>query len=128
MKTFLAFILLIGYASVCAAEEPKTELPSISSADMDKEIIQHKGFVVLKITATWCPPCKALAPKLIELSKECSNIKFLQMDSDKNFKFVTELKVEALPTLILYKDGKELSRLRGNQDKADIIKWLNKYP
>jgi thioredoxin 1 len=123
MKTFALMFALVVSSLACLAAEG--ELQSISTAEMDKEINQQKGLVVLKITAIWCPPCKLMQPKLIELSKERSNVKFLQMDADANKIKIKELAVEALPTLILYKDGKEIGRLRGNKEKKEIAEWLD---
>lgn len=72
------------------------------------------GPVVVDFFATWCGPCKAIAPKIGELSETYSNVRFLQVDVDKQQQIARDLGVTAMPTFILFKNGKELTdRIRG---------------
>lgn len=62
--------------------------------------------MVVDFFATWCGPCKAVAPVVGKLSETYTNVKFLQVDVDKVGSVAQELQVRAMPTFVLFKDGK----------------------
>ena len=58
--------------------------------------------------ATWCGPCKAIAPKVAQLSETYSQAKFYQFDVDKLPELAAELGIRAMPSFLFFKDGKRL--------------------
>lgn len=72
--------------------------------------LTSSGPVVVDFFATWCGPCKAIAPTVGKLSETYSNVKFLQVDVDKLGSVAQELQVRAMPTFVLFKDGKPLEK------------------
>ncbi|RJE26979.1 Thioredoxin [Aspergillus sclerotialis] len=68
--------------------------------------LTSSGPVVVDFFATWCGPCKAVAPVVGKLSETYTNVKFLQVDVDKVGSVAQELQVRAMPTFVLFKDGK----------------------
>ncbi len=77
---------------------------------------------ILYFTASWCGPCKALAPTVQQLQSEGLNIQ--KVDIDNNQALSTQYSVRSVPTLIkIDQNGNEISRLVGNQT-ADAIKSL----
>ncbi len=76
------------------------------SLDQYNKIIKDNKVVLVDFTATWCGPCKILAPSLHELETEMSG-KFvlLKVDVDRDKPVATEMNIAAMPTLVLYKDG-----------------------
>ena len=77
---------------------------------------------ILYFTASWCGPCKALAPTVQQLQSEGLNIQ--KVDIDNNQALSTQYSVRSVPTLIkIDQSGNEISRLVGNQT-ADAIKSL----
>ncbi len=80
------------------------------------------------IWATWCCPCKVIAPIIEEISNEYyGKVSIGKIDSDANRDFVMEMGVRSIPTLILYKKGVEVERTKGTLTKGDITQMLDKH-
>lgn len=85
-----------------------------------KEFIQN-GNVAIDFWATWCGPCKMLGPIFEEISEELKNINFAKADMDEVGEEAMSLGVRGVPTIILFKDGEEITRIVGAQPK-DALK------
>ena len=85
-----------------------------------KQILESNPQKVLCLyfTATWCGPCKAISPEVDKLNTAYNdNVLFIKVDVD-NFEDLTEeCGVSAMPTFVLYKEGKEIDRLQGADKK-----------
>ncbi|KAJ5104763.1 thioredoxin-like protein [Penicillium alfredii] len=91
--------------------------------NVDNEVIfkalTSSGPVVIDFYATWCGPCKAVAPKVGEFSDKYENVRFIQIDVDKLGSVAQQLGVTAMPTFVFFKDGQEFGqRVRGANLKA----------
>lgn len=85
-------------------------------------IIQSEIPVLIDFYADWCGPCKMLAPILKEVKKELENsIKIIKIDVDKNQPLAAKYQVRGVPTMILFKNGKQLWRQSGLPQKKDIL-------
>jgi len=73
----------------------------------------ESGLVVVKFGAAWCGPCKKLEPQLEKMEKEFTNIEFISVDIDNISSLAKQYQVRSLPTLILFKNGKEIKRVPG---------------
>jgi thioredoxin 1 len=81
--------------------------------------------VVKKFSATYCGPCRALAPVMNEIKSQFSGVKFEEYDVD-NFPHVAEkCRVSSVPTVIIEKDGLELERFTGLSSKMAYINAIN---
>jgi len=86
--------------------------------------------LLLDIYATWCGPCKLLAPQLVEASIDLGeNVRVAKLDSDKFQECTSRLKIVSFPTLIVFdgKTGNELERVEGALMKDDLIKLGRKH-
>ena len=80
---------------------------------------------VKKFSASWCGPCRALAPVMNEIRSQFSGVKFEEYDID-NFPQVAEkYRVSSVPTVIIEKDGLELERFTGISSKNTYINAIN---
>jgi len=80
-----------------------------------------KGMTLVDFYADWCGPCRMLTPVLEELAKDLEGkAKIAKIDIDKAQKTASSFQVTSIPTLILFKDGKEVGRLVGLRDKDTI--------
>ena len=71
------------------------------------------GFFAVKFGAKWCQPCKQVDVQLEKLEKEFENVKFLSLDIDNIPKLAQKYQVKSLPTIILFKNGREVKRIVG---------------
>ncbi|KAE8377111.1 thioredoxin-like protein [Aspergillus bertholletiae] len=91
------------------ASDPAATMPHGKVVEVDNPVIfkalTSSGPVVVDFFATWCGPCKAVAPVVGKLSETYSNVRFVQVDVDKNRQVAQEMNVRAMPTFIVFKDG-----------------------
>lgn len=82
---------------------------------------------VKRYTATWCGPCKQLAPVFEELKNEITEVTFETIDVDQNREAAIEQGIVSVPTVILEKDGQQLYRFSGVLPKTVIAGVIKKY-
>ncbi len=92
-----------------------------------QKVVNKDGLVLVDFFATWCGPCKMLAPVLEELSSEDKETSFVKLDIDEYRKQAIDAGIKAVPTLVLFKDGKEVARVSGYQPKDKLITWLSEH-
>ncbi|GAA4884380.1 thioredoxin [Flaviramulus aquimarinus] len=91
-------------------------------------IINSATPVLIDFYADWCGPCKMLAPILIEVKKELEDsIKIIKIDVDKNQPLAAKYQVRGVPTMILYKNGKQVWRQSGVLQKNEILNVIKPY-
>lgn len=91
-------------------------------------IINSNEIVLIDFFAEWCGPCKVLAPILKDVKKELSDsIKIIKIDVDKNQVLAAKYQVRGVPTMMLFKNGKQLWRQSGVLQKNDIINVIKQH-
>ena len=80
--------------------------------------------VLIDFWATWCGPCRMIAPMVEEIAEEREDILVGKVDVDSEPELAKRFGIVSIPTLILVKDGKETARVMGYRPKADILKKL----
>lgn len=83
-----------------------------------------KGTVVIDFYATWCGPCKMLAPELERLSNDNKDITICKVDVDNHTELARKYGVMTIPTLVLYKDGNLIKKSSGYMPQSDIEEWI----
>ena len=103
-----------------------TEPISIQDSDFDKTVLQSELPVLVDFWATWCGPCRMVAPVVEELAKEYDGqITFAKLDVDQNPKTASRYSVMSIPTLIIFKDGEPVSHVVGFRPKDQLKKNLD---
>lgn len=89
------------------------------------EILESHPTVLIDFFATWCGPCKTLGPILEQVKDEMGDtVKIIKIDVDKNQPLAAKYQVRGVPTMILYKEGKQVWRQSGVVQKNDLIKKI----
>ncbi len=91
--------------------------------DEKLEDLVKEGNVLVDFSASWCGPCQMLEPVLEELASDRSNIKIISVDVDEHEELSRKYGVMSVPTLVVYKDGKMVSRNTGYTTKDVIESW-----
>ncbi|NGX39666.1 MAG: Thioredoxin [Chlamydiae bacterium] len=83
------------------------------------------GLTLVDFYADWCGPCRMLTPVLEEVAKDVAGLAVIaKIDIDKAQKTASFLQVTSIPTLVLFKEGKEIGRLVGLRDKETIKEFI----
>lgn len=92
------------------------------------EIINQEKPVLVDFFAEWCGPCKMMSPILKEVKDALQDkVSILKIDVDKNQAIAAKYQVRGVPTLIIYKKGKQVWRQSGMVQKKDLISIINSY-
>jgi len=90
-----------------------------------KKIVSSKTPVLVDFFADWCGPCKMLAPILKDVKEELGDaVKIVKIDVDKNRSIAAKYNVRGVPTMLLFKDGKQVWRQSGVLQKKDIVQII----
>ncbi len=90
------------------------------SNDNYYSLIRNSKWVLVDFYADWCGPCKKMAPILYKIDQENTQLNLLKIDADKNTSMTENLEVSEIPTMILYKNGKQVWRHTGLISEAEI--------
>jgi thioredoxin 1 len=97
----------------------------LTDQNFRKEI--SSGIILVDFWATWCRPCRIQGPIIEELADEMKGkIKVGKMDVDENPAVSRQFGIESIPTMIIFKDGKEVKTLVGLHEKSALIDEINK--
>lgn len=85
-----------------------------------REIVAKEDKVLVDFFATWCGPCKMLAPVLDKVAAKTAGVTFVKVDIDKNAEAAAEYGVQVIPTLVLIEKGEIKAREQGFMPEAEL--------
>lgn len=93
----------------------------ISTSQFRGDVETSKGIVVVDFFATWCGPCKMLAPIFESLGSEMQNeARFVKVDIDQSLEIAQKFNISTVPTMMIFKDGKPVESIVGFMPKERI--------
>ena len=98
-------------------------LKHVNNRDEFNELIKE-GTVLVDFFATWCGPCKMLSPVLEQLSEEVDTL-ILKVDVDEVGAVAAQFGIQAVPTLMLFKNGQRVDVRMGYQNKNQLLAFIN---
>ncbi len=101
---------------------------AVTDENFEAEIEKHDGLAVVDFWATWCGPCRMIAPILDQLAGEyAGKVKVAKLDVDTNIKTATRFNVRSIPLLLFFKDGKVVDQIVGAVPKTHIETKLQQH-
>ena len=98
---------------------------TLTDDSFQSEVIESSVPVLVDFWATWCGPCRMVAPIVDELAEEYDGrVKVGKVDVDKETKLAAGFGIRSIPTLLIFKDGKEADKIEGAVPKNDLVKKL----
>lgn len=130
MRKSLYLVLLVVTATLgiiaCKSGATNDKIVTLTTDNFNEQTAT--GVVMVDFWATWCMPCKAMAPVIDEIaSQTIGKVKVGKVDIDENKMLARQFGIQAIPTLMIFKDGKQVETLVGMQSKESIVQALSKY-
>ncbi len=119
-----------GLQPVCgrcrAALPGPSEVVEVTDARFDEQVLGASVPVLLDVWAPWCVPCRGMEPVIEDLAASLAGrVRVVKLNVDRSPESVTRLRIQGVPTVIVFKDGHEVTRMIGARSKAELMRALS---
>ncbi len=103
-----------------------SDTAKVTDQSFEADVINSIEPVVVDFWAEWCGPCRLIAPALEEIASEMKGkIKIAKLNVDENPGVANKYGIRSIPTLLLFKDGKQIGTKVGAGPKSELFNWIN---
>lgn len=96
----------------------------INEGNFEEEVLKSEKMVLVDFYADWCGPCKMLSPVIEGLAEKMEQVNFYKLNVDASSDIAGRYGVQAIPNLIIFKDGKAVDQITGFVPENEIVKHL----
>ncbi|HVA24657.1 MAG TPA: thioredoxin [Chloroflexota bacterium] len=101
---------------------------AVTDGSFQQDVLQSSEPVLVDFWASWCQPCRMVAPVVEEIATEnAGKLKVLKLDVDENQNTAMQFNVSSIPTLILFKDGQPVERIVGFNPKDRLLSKISPH-
>jgi len=99
----------------------------VTDASFDREVLESEIPVLVDFWASWCAPCRALAPSLEQLARDyAGRLKIVKYNTEENRRVAGQMRIRSLPSLVLFKDGEVLDVQLGALPYGRLEAWVRR--
>lgn len=102
-------------------------LKSVDNEVFKKEVLESEKAVLVDFYASWCAPCKMLAPVLEKIASSRADFDIAKVNIDYCEDLAIEYGIEVVPTMLVFKDGKPVNKLVGYVEEEQILDLMSEY-
>jgi thioredoxin 1 len=111
-----------------SGEQHMSNALAVTDSNFEQEVEQASGLTIVDFWATWCGPCRMIAPILDQIAVEhAGKVKITKLDVDANIKTASRFNVRSIPMLLFFKDGKVVDQIVGAVPKMHIEQKLQQH-
>ena len=99
---------------------------NLNAENFEEEVLKSEKAVLIDFWASWCGPCKMMSPVIDQIAEEMQDtVKVCKINIDEEQNLAVKYNVMSIPTFVVIKDGREVARSIGVQDKSEIVNMIN---
>lgn len=102
-------------------------LKHVKSIDFSEQVLSSEKAVLVDFYATWCPPCKMLSPVLEKIANSRAEFDIAKVNIDEEQDLAIKYRIEAVPTIVVFKSGKPVDKLVGYVDENKILDTMSRH-